>query len=152
MIGNWPLTVELDVDGLGRVLFCHATPVSDTAIVTRITPAEDVLRAFGSIGAATVVCGHTHVQFDRVLDGLRVVNAGSVGAPYEDTPDPRWAIFGPDVELLTTPYDADAAFTGLLETGFPGLDDWIGAIVRGEIGADEATAEFESRRVAASAS
>jgi diadenosine tetraphosphatase ApaH/serine/threonine PP2A family protein phosphatase len=31
---------------------------------------------------ATVVCGHTHMPFDRLAAGRRVVNPGSVGMPY----------------------------------------------------------------------
>jgi predicted phosphodiesterase len=29
-----------------------------------------------------VVCGHTHMQFDRAIGGVCVVNAGSVGMPF----------------------------------------------------------------------
>ena len=34
-VAEWPLTLELDVDGLGTVLVCHATPGSDEPIYTR---------------------------------------------------------------------------------------------------------------------
>ena len=44
-VAAWPLTLELDVDGLGRVLVCHATPTSDEPIYTRVTPDEDVAQA-----------------------------------------------------------------------------------------------------------
>ena len=54
------------------------------------------------IDERTVVCGHTHVQFDRLVDGVRVVNAGSVGMAFEDEPGAYWAIIGPDVELRRT--------------------------------------------------
>ena len=80
-VADWPLTVELDVPGLGNVLFCHATPTSDRPILTRVTPETDVAQALGDVDADVVVCGHTHVQYDRTIGPVRVVNAGSVGMP-----------------------------------------------------------------------
>ena len=149
-IGRWPLTVELQVGGLGPTLFCHATPSSDLPILTRITPDEDVARELGDIAAHVVVCGHTHVQYDRRVGSVRLVNAGSVGMPYEGSPDARWALFGPEgVELVATPYDAEAALDELPRTGFPLAEQWLAPVLRSEVTAAEATASFESRRVGA---
>jgi predicted phosphodiesterase len=157
-VAEWPATVELDLPGLGRVVFCHATPRSDTEILTSATPDADIAAVLASTAADVVICGHTHVQYDRLVSDVesdtgrrdvaqRIVNAGSVGMPYEGTPDPRWAILDDGgIMLVSTPYDAEAAFAVLSETGFPLLDDWYGPVVRGEVTAEEATAIFESRR------
>jgi predicted phosphodiesterase len=143
----WPLTVELDVRGLGRVLFCHATPSSDLPILTRVTPEADVARELGEVTADVVVCGHTHVQYDRRVGSVRLVNAGSVGMPYEGSPDARWALLGEDgLELVTTPYNAEAALETLERAGFPLFEQWLVEPLRGEVSAEEATASFESRR------
>ena len=145
-VAQWPATVELELD-LGRVLFCHATPSSDTDILTAATPDQDVAAALAGTPADVVVCGHTHVQFDRRVGGIRLVNAGSVGMPYEGSPDARWALLGDGgVAHVSTPYDAEAALTALAGTGFAVLDDWYGGVVRGEVTAEEATAIFEGRR------
>ena len=147
---RWPLTVELDVPGAGHVLCCHATPTSDLAILTRITPDEDVARELGDVDADVVLCGHTHVQYDRRVGQVRLVNAGSVGMPYEGSPGARWALLGDgDIELVTTPYDAEAARGRLEQAGFPLFEQWLVEALRGEISAEEATASFESRRGAA---
>ena len=83
-LGAWPLTLELEIDGLGHVLVCHASPSSDETLYTRATPDAAVAELLGPVAADVVVCGHTHAQYDRVLStGLRVVNPGSVGLPYE---------------------------------------------------------------------
>ncbi|MDX1394895.1 MAG: metallophosphoesterase family protein [Gemmatimonadota bacterium] len=117
-IAAWPDTIAHDVPGLGPVLFCHATPRDDNEIFTRLTP-ERVLRPiFDEVGAGVVVCGHTHMQFDRRVGDVRVVNAGSVGMPFGD-PGAWWAIVGPDIELRHTPYDADAATARFRASGFP---------------------------------
>src|SRR5207249_8702649 len=79
-------TVELEVDGLGSVLFCHATPASDEPIITAATPDPVVAELLAGTGVPVVVAGHTHMQFDRRLGGRRMVNAGSVGMPYADQP------------------------------------------------------------------
>jgi len=100
-----PPTVELEVDGLGRVLFCHASPRNDTDIFVDTTPEENVLPFFDGLSADVVVVGHNHVQFERSVGNLRVVNAGSVGMAYEDEPGAYWALLGPDVEHRRTPFE-----------------------------------------------
>ena len=113
-IASWPLTVELRIEALGRVLFCHAIPTADEPIFTKITPDSDVRELIGDVDADVVVCGHTHVQFDRLLSGgPRIVNAGSVGMPYEGRSGAFWALLGPDVELRHTEYDVAAAVVAI---------------------------------------
>ena len=96
------------VDGLGRVLFCHASPRNDTDIFTVETPDERLRMLLLGVDASVVVCGHTHMQFDRSVERIRVVNAGSVGMPYGE-PGAYWAMLGPDVDLRRTDYDREAA-------------------------------------------
>jgi len=95
-----PLTVSV-----GRALFCHATPRNDEEIFTRISPDERWEEALAGVDAEVVVCGHTHIQFDRRIGDIRLVNAGSVGMPYEREPGAYWALVdGTDVELRRTEY------------------------------------------------
>ena len=108
-----PPTVTLDVDGIGRVLFCHATPHSDMDIFTVVTPEARVASVFAGVDASLVVCGHTHMRFDRTIAGVRVVNPGSVGMSYEDEPGACWALLGPGVEHRRTAFE-------------PAPNDWPG--------------------------
>jgi putative phosphoesterase len=101
-----PERVELDLPGLGHVLFCHATPQNDLDMVTPLTPDERLRRILADVSADVVVVGHTHIQEDRRVGAVRWVNAGSVGMAYEDEPGAYWALLGPDVELRRTEYDA----------------------------------------------
>ena len=104
-------------------------------------------RELGDVHADVVLCGHTHVQYDRRVGRTRVVNAGSVGMPYEGSPDARWALLGADgIELLSTPYDAVAALDALSRTGFPLFRAVARARPARPVTADEATDEFERRR------
>ncbi len=91
----------------------------------------------------TVVCGHTHVQFDRTLDGHRVVNAGSVGMPYEGEPGAYWALLGPDVELRRTAYDFERTVELFRASGAPDAEYHAEIIWLSPVSRDEATAVFE---------
>jgi predicted phosphodiesterase len=104
-----PLTLTLDVDGLGRTCFCHATPRDDEEIFIERDDDEVVSGLLAGTAESTIVCGHTHVQFDRRVGPWRVVNAGSVGMPFDTGSGARWAMLGPDVELRVTEYDTDEA-------------------------------------------
>ena len=114
----WPEQVELEVDGLGPTLFCHATARNDEEIFTELTPDDIVAAMFvGAPGVAVV--GHTHMQADRRVDGRRIVNAGSVGLPYEGRAGAYWALLGGDVSFRRTEYDVTALVRELRAAGFP---------------------------------
>jgi putative phosphoesterase len=136
-------TVASEVGGLGEVLFCHGSPRSDEEIITRATSPERLSEILSGVEQRVVVCGHTHVQFDRMIDGVRLVNAGSVGMPYEDEPGAYWALLGPDVELRRTEYDLERAAAAIRASGFPGANEFADEHVLHPAGADEATEQFE---------
>jgi predicted phosphodiesterase len=145
-IAALPLTVELELEGVGRTLFCHAIPTADEPIFTRITPDEDVVELLGDVDAKLVVCGHTHVQFVRQLStGLRVVNAGSVGMPYEGRRGAFWALLGPTVELRHTEYDVETAAASIRERAAPGSEEHAGWLLDPP-DPDEVTAFHEGQR------
>jgi putative phosphoesterase len=118
LMAAWPLTFAAEVEGLGKVLFCHASPRSDTELFTRLTPDERLLPVFAGLDAALVVCGHTHMQFDRLVGEVRVVNAGSVGMPYGEA-GAHWLLLGPDVQLRQTLYDPEEAAARIAATAYP---------------------------------
>jgi putative phosphoesterase len=87
---------------IGDVLYCHASPRDDMDIFTERTPEERLAPLFEGLDVTTVVCGHTHTQYERTVAGVRVVNAGSVGMPYEEEPGAYWLL---DLEHRRTAYD-----------------------------------------------
>jgi putative phosphoesterase len=130
-LGSLPLTQSVEVDGLGLVLFCHATPRNDEEVFTRISPDASWQAALAGVREQVVVCGHTHVQFERRIGDVRLVNAGSVGMPYESEPGAYWALLGPDVQFHRTAYEPG----DLAASGWP--EEWP------EATAEEATEFFE---------
>jgi predicted phosphodiesterase len=121
-LAGLPLDLTLELDGLGAVRFCHGAPGSDELTITRLTPDDRLRRLLADVAERVVVCGHTHVQFDRSVDGIRVVNPGSVGAPYEAEPAAYWALLGVDVDMRRTDYDVEAAIAAIAATGYPKAD------------------------------
>jgi predicted phosphodiesterase len=81
-IASWPKTLHISIEGLGDTLFCHATPRDEDEVFTRLTPEDRILPVFQGVSASLVLCGHTHMPFDRMIGMTRVVNAGSVGMPF----------------------------------------------------------------------
>ena len=116
LVRAWPPTLELD-----GALYCHATPRSDEEIVFPISSEVRWAEVLEGVEASVVVCGHTHIQFDEVHAGRRVVNPGSVGNAT-DRATACWAIVGPQIELRTTDYDTVAAAAAMRATGFPRTD------------------------------
>ena len=113
-----PPTQVMEVPGLGAVRFCHATPRSDEEIVTVLTPVERLREVLNGVRERVVVCGHTHMHFDRRVDDVRLVNAGSVGMPFGE-PGAHWLRLGPDAEPVRTPYDAVRCAELVRATSYP---------------------------------
>ena len=128
LLASWPATLRIEIAGLGNVLFCHATPRNDTEIFTRLTPAERLLPIFEGLDVSVIVCGHTHMPFDRTIGSIRVVNAGSVGMPFGE-PGADWLLLGPDVQLRHTRYDLAKAAERIRDTSYPQARDFAAQYV-----------------------
>ena len=136
-------TFAAEVDDLGEVLFCHGSPRSDEEVITLLSPPErlrDALR----VRQHTIVCGHTHMQFQRNLGNHYVVNAGSVGMPYEGRPGAYWALLGPRVDLRRTDYNVDAAVDAMERTTCPHVQEVFIDTILHPPSADDVARQFEA--------
>jgi len=136
-----PLSAELD-----GVLYCHAAPDDDMPITTADTDDAIVPETFaGTTG--TVMIGHTHHQFDRQIGDLRIVNAGSVGMPYEGEVAAFWTlVVDGEPEFRKTPFDIDRAVRELRASGWPQVEEFIEENVLQAVSREEAIAAQEARR------
>jgi predicted phosphodiesterase len=123
LLAGWPKTLRVEIQGLDEVLFCHATPRSDTEVFTRLTSEDRLLPIFEGLNVSVVVCGHTHMQFDRTVGRIRVLNAGSVGMPFGE-PGAYWLLFGPNTQLRRTSYDLTKAAERIRGTAYPQAQDF----------------------------
>jgi predicted phosphodiesterase len=129
LLADLPPLVTLNVDGLGPVAFCHATARDDGEYILVDSPIAHYRGAFAGVAEPTVVVGHTHMPFDRLAAGQRVINAGSVGLQYGHQ-GASWAMLGPDITLRRTRYDADAAAAVLWSAArdLPGIEGFTGNV------------------------
>ena len=117
-----------------QLLAVHGSPRSDEEGLTIQTAASEFEHMAVDPRVRVVVCGHTHVPMDRTLGNVRVVNAGSVGIPFDGDPRACYALIsnvagngcGPtQVELRRVAYDVEEAVAQLYERHHPAAD--IGA-------------------------
>lgn len=101
------------------------SPRNDEDLLTALTPERRWCPALEGVTEAVVVCGHTHMQFDRQLGPWRVVNAGAVGWPYEGRARAYSLLLGPDVEHRRTEYDIDSAAAAMRAGGNPDTDELL---------------------------
>jgi len=104
------------------VLYCHSMPHSDEEWITILTPDELARELLGEVAYPTLVQGHTHSQFDRVIGATRVVNAGSVGMGNADQPGAYWLLVDDgEPRHRHTAYDPEP----LAASAWPLLDEWL---------------------------
>jgi putative phosphoesterase len=139
VLAAFPETAVATVRGLGEVLFCHASPRNDEEIFTAITPPERVRPMLAGVPQSVVVCGHSHMQFDRWVDGVRVINAGSVGMPFAP-PGAYWLLLGPDARPMRTEYDYERAAGLVRATSYPQPEQFLKPFTE-----EQALALFEPR-------
>jgi predicted phosphodiesterase len=143
-----PHPVELEIEGLGPVLFAHATPESDEDIVlvdTRLPRWVELVQAVPArIG--TIVVGHTHMPFVRLVDGRTIVNPGSVGMPYGPK-GAHWALLDKrGISLRRTVLNAEAAIAAIgRDSTYPKAREWAETYLTGRITDLDAHASFAPR-------
>ncbi|MEU6014161.1 metallophosphoesterase family protein [Streptomyces sp. NPDC047515] len=147
LLGSLPRSLSLSVRGLGKVLFCHATPRDDEEVVLVDSRLDRWKAVFGGLDddVRTVVCGHTHMPFVRLAHGRLVVNPGSVGMPYGRA-GAHWAVLGPGVELRTTAFDIETASAQIgQDSGYPEISDWADYFLHARATDEDALRAFAPR-------
>jgi putative phosphoesterase len=135
-----------DVVRLDGALYCHGSPRRDDEIITAVTPAARLEPMLAGVREPLVVCGHTHHQFELRAGAQRVVNAGSVGMPYQGERGAFWLLVADgEPELRRTDYDVDAAAPVLRASGFPDVDELIRESLLEPVEADFVAHHFEER-------
>jgi predicted phosphodiesterase len=145
LLAGLPHPVVVPVRGFGDVLFCHGTPRSDEEVVlvdTRLSRWSEAL----ADAPGTVVCGHTHMPFIRLVDRRLVINPGSIGMPYGSV-GAHWALLADGVaQLRRTEFDIEAARESIRRTsGYPDVDEWTDYFLNARASDAEALAVFGPR-------
>jgi putative phosphoesterase len=85
-----PHPLDVVLDGR-RILLCHGAPWDNDAYV--YPDADETLLARCAVpGYDFVILGHTHYPMVRRIEGVTIVNPGSVGQPRNRQPGAHWAL------------------------------------------------------------
>jgi putative phosphoesterase len=129
-----PSRLEMDVPGYGRVVAVHATPADDEAVILPGTPDDQTRPHLSGLDARLLLYGHTHRPMDRIVDGVRLVNDGSVGLPLDGDPRAAYALLEFEggqctVAIRRAAYDVEAVIAELERVEHPGRG-WVGQRLR----------------------
>lgn len=78
-LARLPSTVRLPLPDGTELLLVHGSPSDPMEPITHDMTDDEVSALLGDDPADLVVCGGSHVPFDRVVAGVRVIGVGSVG-------------------------------------------------------------------------
>jgi predicted phosphodiesterase len=147
LLDGLPHPVTQEVDGFGPVVFCHGSPRDDAEVVlvdTRLARWKEILRTVDP-AVSTIVCGHTHMPFQRLADRRLIVNPGSVGMPYGRA-GAHWALLRDGVvQLRTSTFDVEAACASVGASGYADAAAWADAFIRSPVGDAQALSVFAPR-------
>jgi putative phosphoesterase len=135
-----------DVVSLDGVLFCHGSPRDDNEIITALTPPERLAPMLEGVAETLIVCGHTHHQFDLRVGDQRVVNAGSVGMPYQGDAAAFWLLVEDgEPEFRRTEIDLETVAEAIRASGYPDAEDLIETCLLEPVEAQSVARLFEDR-------
>jgi predicted phosphodiesterase len=147
-LATLPHPVTLELAGFGPTVFCHGTPRDDEEVVLVDSPPERWSAVLAGLdpGVRTMVCGHTHMPFVRLVDRRLVVNPGSVGMPYGRAGG-AWALLRDgQVSLRHTEIDVEAVCRRVVaESGYPDRAAWADEYVRSQHSDFDALRAFTPR-------
>ncbi len=148
MLEQLPHPVTLELESFGPVVFCHGTPRDDEEVVLVDTRLERWAEAFAELPdeVRTVVCGHTHMPFVRLVDRRLVINPGSVGMPYGRSGG-NWALLSEGaVSLHRSIIDVEETIAQVVAgSTYPGRRKWAEFFIRSAASDAEALAVFGPR-------
>lgn len=148
LLADLPHPVTVEVEGFGPVLFCHGSPRDDDEVVLVDTRLERWAEVLADLAAdvRTVLCGHTHMPFLRLVDRRLVVNPGSVGMPYGRA-GAHWALLRDGaVTLRRSAFDVERAIASVVaESTYPDRLEWAEYYLRSQASDVDALRAFGPR-------
>lgn len=151
---NWLQSLHQTLVIEENILLCHGTPYSDTVYLleniahgtAQLAEEHDIRTRLQGANAAVIACAHTHIPRCITLDGMLLINPGSVGLPaYADdqpphtmesgSPHARYAILEKrngqwHGEHIALSYDHESAAA---QAASLGREDWAYALRFGRI-------------------
>ena len=120
----WLMSQPMEWRGDG-VALVHAVPGDCWAVVTADDPDERLREVYGPLGVPTAVYAHIHHAYVRRLDGLTVVNSGSVSLALDGDVRATYVVLEDGrVEHRRVPYDVERVIAALGAMDYPNADTY----------------------------
>lgn len=121
---SWPENFIYTHPTAGKISFYHSAPGDENAIFTEETK-EDILdMLFQNDHSNIIICGHTHIPFDKKLKNKRIVNAGSVGMSFNG-PGAQYLTINSGINFICTNYNTHRASEFFRQTTYPNVSNFI---------------------------
>lgn len=132
--------LKVKLEGGSSLICFHGSPRRHTDNILATTPPEELDEMLAGRKATIMAGGHTHVQMMRQHMGMLVVNAGSVGMPFEQMPfgarGPRVMPWGEyaivtsmddtvSIDMRRIPVDMRAIKQAGIDARMPETSDWL---------------------------
>jgi predicted phosphodiesterase len=78
-LAKLPKTTRIPIETGGEILLVHGSPLDPSEPISHELTDEEVNALIADDPADIIVCGASHVPFDRIVGDTRIVNVGSVG-------------------------------------------------------------------------
>lgn len=137
---NLPPIYSFNLSEKHTLLCFHGSPDCFTDKLLATTPPEALNNFLQDHTASVMACGHTHLQMLRQHESTLLINPGSVGQPFLNTPIPgnppvlmQWAEYAIvqanngklNVDLRRIPYNITALRQAIIDSGIPLRDWWL---------------------------
>lgn len=133
------ISLNPDQPETNKLLCFHGSPRSDVDTILATTPKKKLKKMLNHHQATVFAGGHTHIQMIRQHKGLLIMNPGSVGQPFAQSPFKNtpcimpWAEYAIvswnqgilSVGLRRVPIDLDAVRQAAYNSTLPQKEGWI---------------------------
>ena len=114
-LSRLPTTFRMSLESGGELLLVHGCPEDPTTCITPELDDDELEALLGDETAELIVCGGSHVPFERSLGSTRVIGVGSVGespsGPIANAVLLETTNVGVEVKLIAIPLDDGDAGT-----------------------------------------
>lgn len=125
-LANLPTQQLLQFGPQHKILAVHGSPRSDEENMRPDTPEAELAAMLPTNQDYNLLlCAHTHLPFDRLVAGRRVLNVGSVGLPFDGDPRASYALINLqpgghyEIKLRRVTYDIEAVVRQLEAVDHP---------------------------------
>ena len=114
--------ISFEADGY-KVLLVHGSPRRINEYLFEDRREDSLRRIIEPLDIDVMVCGHTHKPYHRIIDGVHIINDGSVGKPKDGDSRACYAVINfsgsIEVEFRRVEYPVDDVASMVLDVGLP---------------------------------